>query len=50
MAKLDPFIERKAQAVADRQADFSANPGKSLVTIKATSWVGGVTGTLHTHG
>lgn len=48
MAKLDPFIERKAQAVAERQADFSANPGKSLVTVKASSWVGGVTGTRPT--
>ncbi len=48
MAKLDPFIERKAQAIAERQADFSANPGKSIATIKASSWVGGVTGTRPT--
>lgn len=48
MAKLDPFIERKAEAIAGRQADFSANPGKSLAIIKASSWVGGVTGTRPT--
>lgn len=48
MAKLDPFIERKAVVLAERQADFSANPEKSLVTVKATSWVGGVTGTRPT--
>lgn len=48
MAKLDPFIERKAVAVAELQSNFTAHPEKSLVTLKATSWVGGVTGTRPT--
>ncbi len=44
MAKLDSYIARKAQAIADRQADWTANPDKAVVSIKASSKVAGITG------
>jgi uncharacterized OsmC-like protein len=44
MAKLDSYIERKAAALADRKADWTANPDKAVATIKASSKVAGITG------
>lgn len=44
MAKLDSYLERKTQAIADRTADWTANPEKAIVTIKASSKVAGITG------
>lgn len=44
MAKLDSYIERKAQAISNRKNDWSANPEKAVVTIKTSSRVAGITG------
>ncbi|MBL8157193.1 MAG: OsmC family protein [Anaerolineae bacterium] len=44
MAKLDSYLERKREAIAARQADWTANPDSALVTIKASSAVAGITG------
>lgn len=44
MAKLDSYLERKAQSIADRKADWTAQPEKAIVTIKASSKVAGITG------
>ncbi len=44
MAKLDNYIERKAKALADRQADWATNPEGAVATIKASSKVAGITG------
>ncbi len=44
MAKLDNYLERKTRALHDRVADWTANPEKALVTIKASSKVAGITG------
>jgi uncharacterized OsmC-like protein len=48
MSKLQSFFERKSQALAARQDDFSKDPTKAIVQVKASSWVGGVTGTRPT--
>lgn len=48
MAKLDSYIERKAAALAERQQDWTANPEKAVATIRASSKVGGITGTRPT--
>lgn len=44
MEKLTSYLERKAEAVAQRQADFRANPEKAITTLTATSRVAGITG------
>lgn len=44
-SKLQPFLERKTQVIADRQRDFSASPEKAIGQLSARSWVGGITGT-----
>lgn len=44
MAKLDSYLERKSKAIAERQADWTSNPEKAVVTIKASSQVAGITG------
>lgn len=44
MAKLESYFARKAEAVAQRQADFRANPDKAIATLTATSKVAGITG------
>lgn len=44
MAKLDSYLQRKAQALADRRADFQAKPGASVIQISASSHVAGITG------
>ncbi len=48
MAKLDSYIERKAEALADRARDWTANPDTAVATIKASSKVAGITGTRPT--
>lgn len=44
MSKLDSYFARKAQALADRRADFQAQPEKAVISIKASSKVAGVSG------
>jgi uncharacterized OsmC-like protein len=44
MAKLDSYLARKAEAVAQRQADYRASPAAAVVTLTATSKVAGITG------
>lgn len=44
MAKLDDYLQRKAAALAARQADFTAKPQAALVRIQATGSVAGNTG------
>lgn len=44
MAKLDTYIARKTAVLADRRADFTANPAAALITITASSKVAGITG------
>jgi uncharacterized OsmC-like protein len=44
MAKLDSYLERKMMAMAERRADYTANPGKSVARISASSKVAGITG------
>jgi len=44
MAKLDTYLTRKQQAIADRQADWTAAPEKAVVSISASSKVAGITG------
>lgn len=44
MAILDNYLERKAKALADRQADWTAKPESGVVTMKASSKVAGITG------
>lgn len=48
MAKLDSYIERKAEALADRQRDWTVSPEKAVATIRASSKVAGITGTRPT--
>lgn len=48
MAKLDSYIARKTEALADRQRDWTANPEKGVATIRASSKVAGITGTRPT--
>jgi uncharacterized OsmC-like protein len=44
MAKLESYLARKAAAVAQRQADYQANPDAAIVTLTASSKVAGITG------
>ena len=44
MSILDPYLARKATALAQRRADFTAQPEKATVRIQASSWVAGNTG------
>lgn len=44
MAKLDPYLQHKAQVLAQRREQFTANPESALVRLKATSHVAGNTG------
>ncbi|MBU6351183.1 MAG: OsmC family protein [Chloroflexi bacterium] len=44
MSTLDPYLARKATALAQRRADFTAQPEKATVRIQASSWVAGNTG------
>ncbi len=44
MASLSSYLERKTEAVAQRQADYRANPEKAVATLTATSRVAGITG------
>ena len=44
MSKLEPYLQRKADVLAQRQAHFQENPGAALVQLKATSHVAGNTG------
>jgi uncharacterized OsmC-like protein len=44
MAKLDSYLERKAEAMNARRADWTANPEASLITISGSSKLAGVTG------
>jgi uncharacterized OsmC-like protein len=48
LAKLDPFLTRKTQVLADRRADYAQDPAKAQIVVKAHSWVGGITGTRPT--
>ncbi len=44
MSKLAPFLTRKAEAIAARQADWTGTPGTSVISVKASSKVAGITG------
>jgi uncharacterized OsmC-like protein len=44
MSKLDSYFARKAEAIAQRQADFRADPEKAQVRLSASSKVAGITG------
>lgn len=44
MAHLDPYLQRKTDAIAARQADFTADPARAVVAITASSRVAGLTG------
>jgi uncharacterized OsmC-like protein len=44
MEKLTSYLERKRGAVAQRQAEYRANPEKALARLSATSKVAGITG------
>jgi uncharacterized OsmC-like protein len=44
MAKLQPYLDTKASVLAQRRADFDADPAAARVSIKATSYVAGNTG------
>lgn len=44
MAALDSYIQRKAGVLAERREQFTTNPAGSLVRLKATSHVAGITG------
>lgn len=44
MAKLDQYMQFKATVLAQRRAQFTANPDASLVHLQATSHVAGNTG------
>lgn len=44
MSKLEPYLQRKADVLAQRRAHFQENPGAALVQLKATSHVAGNTG------
>lgn len=44
MSALGNYLERKAEAMAARRADYAATPGKSVARIVATSKVAGITG------
>lgn len=44
MSKLDPYLQRKAEVLAQRRAHFQATPAAALVQLKATAHVAGNTG------
>ncbi|MEZ4868370.1 MAG: OsmC family protein [Caldilineaceae bacterium] len=44
MAKLDPYLQRKASILAERRAQLRDNPRAGIVQLKATSHVAGNTG------
>ena len=44
MPKLTSYLERKREAVAQRQTDYRADPEKAVVRLSATSKVAGITG------
>ncbi len=44
MALLDSYLARKTAVLAARQADYTAQPESSTLTIKAVSNVAGITG------
>lgn len=44
MAKLESYLARKAAVLAERRADFTANPAAAVVKLKATAHVAGNTG------
>jgi len=44
MAALAPYLQRKADVLAQRREQFTANPAMALVQLKATSHVAGNTG------
>jgi uncharacterized OsmC-like protein len=44
MAKLDNYLERKTRALADRRAEWTANPESAVATVRASSKVAGITG------
>ncbi len=44
MAKLASYLQRKAEALAARQADYTAQPEKAVIQVKASSKVAGITG------
>jgi uncharacterized OsmC-like protein len=49
MAKLDSYISRKVSALAERLADYKANPDAAVINLKASSKVAGITGALPTY-
>jgi uncharacterized OsmC-like protein len=48
MSTLETYLERKKIAMAAREAEWSAAPHTSVATIRASSKVGGITGTRPT--
>ncbi len=44
MAKLDPYLTRKAGVLAQRRIDFEEEPSRAMVRLKATSHCAGNTG------
>lgn len=44
MSKLDPYLQRKAEVLAQRREHFRENPASALVQLKASSHVAGNTG------
>lgn len=44
MSALAPYLTRKQDVLAQRQADYQAAPEKAVVKLKASSWVAGNTG------
>lgn len=44
MALLDSYIARKTAVLAARRADYEAKPESSVISIKASSQVAGITG------
>lgn len=44
MSELDTYLERKQAVLAARRADYTAEPEKAVVQLRASSWVAGSTG------
>jgi uncharacterized OsmC-like protein len=44
MSNLEPYLSRKADAIAARTADFTAEPGKAQVMLSASAQVAGISG------
>ena len=44
MAALDSYLERKTAALAERRADYTMTPGKSIAKLTVSSQVAGITG------